>query len=154
MLTRAQAFVDRKYVMRADERQKEMGLAYVEAERQDLAREIARFCESEALRSAARTGPDVAGFEACREACINAVNKKLLHDCSGSSGDIAYNNALHAALNAIAALPAPAGESVTVEDLTYFIETKAETFTTDWQDNFASELLSTFNITRKSGARS
>lgn len=43
VLTRAQALVDRKYVARADERQKAMGLAYVEAERQDLAREIAKF---------------------------------------------------------------------------------------------------------------
>jgi hypothetical protein len=61
MVARAQAFVDRKYVTRADERQKAMGLAYIEAERQDLAREMTRFAISEAsLRSAARTGPDVA----------------------------------------------------------------------------------------------
>lgn len=45
LLAKAQAFVDRKYVARADERQKSMGLAYVEAERRDLAREIARFAE-------------------------------------------------------------------------------------------------------------
>lgn len=45
LLTRAQQMVDRKYVARADERQKSMGLAYVEAERQDLAREIVRFVE-------------------------------------------------------------------------------------------------------------
>jgi len=43
LLAQAQAFVDRKYVARADERQKSMGLAYVEVERQDLAREIVRF---------------------------------------------------------------------------------------------------------------
>lgn len=47
ILIRAQAFVDRKYTTRADARQQEMGLAYVEAERQDLAREIARFVLSE-----------------------------------------------------------------------------------------------------------
>lgn len=44
LLAQAQAFVDRKYVARSDARQKSMGLAYVEAERQDLAREIANFC--------------------------------------------------------------------------------------------------------------
>lgn len=43
LLERAQAFVDRKYVVVADERQKSLGLGYVTAERQDLAREIARF---------------------------------------------------------------------------------------------------------------
>jgi hypothetical protein len=45
LLRRAQEMVDRKYAARADERQKSMGLAYVEAERQDLAREIVRFVE-------------------------------------------------------------------------------------------------------------
>jgi hypothetical protein len=43
LLERAQAFVDRKYVVTSDERQKAMGLGYVTAERRDLAREIARF---------------------------------------------------------------------------------------------------------------
>ncbi len=47
ILTRAQAFVDQKYVARADDRQRAMGLAYVEAERCDLAREIARFAAGE-----------------------------------------------------------------------------------------------------------
>lgn len=56
LLDRAQAFVDRKYVARADERQKAMGLAYVEAERVDLAREIARFVVSEIKRRASLTG--------------------------------------------------------------------------------------------------
>jgi hypothetical protein len=46
LLVKAQAFIDRKYVARADDRQKSMGLAYVEAERQDLAREIVRFVRS------------------------------------------------------------------------------------------------------------
>jgi len=36
-------FLRRKYVVRASERQKAMGLAYVEAEISDLAKEIARF---------------------------------------------------------------------------------------------------------------
>ncbi|MBB4398707.1 hypothetical protein [Bradyrhizobium sp. ERR14] len=45
LLKLAQAFVDRKYVVRADERQKSMGLGYVTAERTDLAREIAAFTE-------------------------------------------------------------------------------------------------------------
>ncbi|MEY9128313.1 MULTISPECIES: hypothetical protein [Bradyrhizobium] len=43
LIAQAQAFVDRKYVVRADERQKSMGLGYVTAERTDLAREIASF---------------------------------------------------------------------------------------------------------------
>jgi hypothetical protein len=46
LLMQAQVFVDRKYVARADERQKAMGLAYVEAERQDLAKEIASFTDA------------------------------------------------------------------------------------------------------------
>jgi hypothetical protein len=46
LLAQAQAFVDRKYVVMADERQKAMGLGYVTAERTDLAREIVRFVES------------------------------------------------------------------------------------------------------------
>ncbi|WP_028165456.1 hypothetical protein [Bradyrhizobium elkanii] len=43
LLAQAQAFVDRKYVVTADERQKSMGLGYVTAERTDLAREITNF---------------------------------------------------------------------------------------------------------------
>lgn len=46
LLAKAQYFVDCKYVARSDERQKSMGLAYVEAERQDLAREIVNFAET------------------------------------------------------------------------------------------------------------
>jgi hypothetical protein len=46
LLAKAQYFVDCKYVARADARQKSMGLAYVEAERQDLAREIVNFAVS------------------------------------------------------------------------------------------------------------
>lgn len=38
------AFLNRKYVQRADERQKEMGLQYTEAETHDLAKEIHRGC--------------------------------------------------------------------------------------------------------------
>lgn len=45
LLALAQAFVDRTYVQQADARQKCMGLAYVTAERTDLAREIAAFTE-------------------------------------------------------------------------------------------------------------
>jgi hypothetical protein len=37
------AFLVRKYVQRADARQKSMGLQYIEAETHDLAREIAKF---------------------------------------------------------------------------------------------------------------
>jgi hypothetical protein len=47
LLTRVQAFLDRKYVIQADARQRAMGLGYIEAERQDLAREITRFIEME-----------------------------------------------------------------------------------------------------------
>lgn len=43
LIAQAQAFVDRKYVVSADDRQKAMGLGYVTAERTDLAREIATF---------------------------------------------------------------------------------------------------------------
>jgi hypothetical protein len=55
ILIRAQAFVDRKYVTRSDARQQEMGLAYVEAERQDLAREITRFVCNE-IAAVSRVG--------------------------------------------------------------------------------------------------
>lgn len=48
---RAQAFVERKYAARADARQKAMGLAYVEAERVDLAREMANFAAAEVERA-------------------------------------------------------------------------------------------------------
>lgn len=51
IMRRAQAFVDRKYVTRADARQKAMGLAYIEAERVDLAKEITRFVISELERA-------------------------------------------------------------------------------------------------------
>jgi hypothetical protein len=37
------AFLCRKYVQRADDRQKEMGLQYTEAETHDLAKTIAKF---------------------------------------------------------------------------------------------------------------
>ena len=50
ILVRAQAYVDRKYVQQADARQKRMGLAYVTAERTDLAKEIARFTIAEIER--------------------------------------------------------------------------------------------------------
>ena len=36
-------FLERKYVQRADARQKEMGLQYTTAETHDLARELAKF---------------------------------------------------------------------------------------------------------------
>jgi ribosome assembly protein YihI (activator of Der GTPase) len=52
ILGRAQAYVDRKYVARSDERQRAMGLAYVEAEKDDLAREFARFAVDEINRYA------------------------------------------------------------------------------------------------------
>lgn len=47
ILTRAQAYVKRKYTATADERQKAMGLSYVTAEVDDLAREFARFATAE-----------------------------------------------------------------------------------------------------------
>lgn len=47
VLARAQAYVRQKYVTRSDARQKAMGLAYVEAEVDDLAREFARFAQNE-----------------------------------------------------------------------------------------------------------
>jgi hypothetical protein len=51
LLARAQEFVDRKYVARADERQRALGLSYIEAERVDLAREMARFAQAEIKRA-------------------------------------------------------------------------------------------------------
>ena len=46
-LIRAQAFLYHKYVARFDKRQEDLGLAYMEAERQDLARTLAGFVERE-----------------------------------------------------------------------------------------------------------
>lgn len=59
LLAKAQHFVDCKYVARADARQKSMGLAYVEVERRDLAREIVNFTISafSALTSQVGTKP-------------------------------------------------------------------------------------------------
>lgn len=51
LLERAQAHVDRVYTSHADARQKEMGLAYVTAERVDLAREFARFASAEVYKA-------------------------------------------------------------------------------------------------------
>lgn len=66
ILKKAQAFVDRKYVARADERQKSMGLAYIEAERQDLAREIAGFADGlfawQPIETAPKDGTEVIGI--------------------------------------------------------------------------------------------
>lgn len=56
LLAKAQSFVDRKYVTHADARQRSMGLAYVEAERQDLAKEFANFA-SAVIRSALVDAP-------------------------------------------------------------------------------------------------
>lgn len=47
ILKRAQEYVERKYTTHADDRQKAMGLAYVTAEKDDLAREFARFATDE-----------------------------------------------------------------------------------------------------------
>jgi hypothetical protein len=47
LLKKVLDFLDHKYVARADARQKEMGLSYIEAERNDLAREITKFIERE-----------------------------------------------------------------------------------------------------------
>jgi hypothetical protein len=82
-----------------------------------------------ALRSAARTGPDVAGFEACREAAIEYWSDWLVDAVAGATQDRKFirgddkedimatgailNNGRKAIKSAIAALPAPAGESVT-----------------------------------------
>lgn len=43
LLSMMQVFIDLKYVARADDRQKAMGLAYIEAEREDLVKEITDF---------------------------------------------------------------------------------------------------------------
>lgn len=43
LAAQVEAFLRRKYVIRADARQASMGLSYVEAETTDLAKEITRF---------------------------------------------------------------------------------------------------------------
>lgn len=43
LLHEVEAFLRRKYVTRADKRQRAMGLSYVTAETKDLAKEIAKF---------------------------------------------------------------------------------------------------------------
>lgn len=49
-LDRARAHLSRKYVARADARQASLGLSYIEAEKEDLAREMAKFAASEVMR--------------------------------------------------------------------------------------------------------
>jgi len=76
-----------------------------------------------------RGGPDVAGFEACREAAIEYWSDWLVDAVAGATQDRKFirgddkedimatgailNNGRKAIKSAIAALPAPAGESVT-----------------------------------------
>ena len=43
LTAKVQTFIDKKYVAISDARQKEMGLSYITAERQDLAKEITNF---------------------------------------------------------------------------------------------------------------
>lgn len=88
-----------------------------------------------------------AGFEACRELCRRAVFGELLQDCTGAPDDIAYNNAIHCALDAIAALPAPGGKEVTVESVADLLRNHGI-----YSANarlIAQALLSTFTITPK-----
>lgn len=51
MFDRALAYLDRKYVARADQRQQAMGLAYITAERRDFANEMVKFTLSEQGRA-------------------------------------------------------------------------------------------------------
>jgi hypothetical protein len=110
--------------------------------------------EIDDLRSAARTDAGYgAGFEACREAAKEValhrarVWKKSDGKCSMSLWDECTDIAA-----AIAALPTPSGESVTVEELADAVGTaylKAFHDKKSWEE-LARALLSTFAITRKS----
>lgn len=73
LLMIAQAFVDRKYTMQADARQKSMGLAYVTAERTDLAREIAAFTESQQNKRIAELEAEIAA----KDRRINALRSAV-----------------------------------------------------------------------------
>ncbi|MEY9885857.1 hypothetical protein [Bradyrhizobium barranii] len=68
LLAQAQACVDRKYVVRADERQKAMGLGYVTAERTDLAREIASFTAQQTAALEAKLAESEKRINALRSA--------------------------------------------------------------------------------------
>src|SRR5687768_3463639 len=108
-----------------------------------------------ALRSAARTGPDVAGFDALTSCeVVAAVQKAIMahpHFEGGSCTAFGFaNTAMKAAIAA-----APAGESVTVEELADTIATASLTLPgDDHAARVSRKLLSTFTITRKSEARS
>lgn len=68
LLALAQAFVDCTYVQQADARQKSMGLAYVTAERTDLAREIARFTAQQTAALEAKLAESEKRINALRSA--------------------------------------------------------------------------------------
>ena|SRR5687768_17545 len=116
-----------------------------------------------AMRSAARTGPDVAGFEALTSCeVVAAVQKAIMahpHFEGGSCTAFGFANTAMKA--AIAALPPPAGESVTVEELAQAARdadfNDGQCLGTDSSESYermATTLLSTFTITRKSEAGS
>lgn len=85
MVALAQAFVDRKYVARADARQKEMGLAYIEAERQDLAREIVRFVESVHSAPALAEVRELRSVENEIARKIDQLDEYIAQHCQGDS---------------------------------------------------------------------
>jgi hypothetical protein len=113
---------------------------------------------AKALRSAARTSPDVAGL---REALRDVIDKGLIYwEPQTSRG--ATNKALMIA-RCEKLLAAPAGESVTVEEIASVISSHIDhgyEKATDLHpkifgiDDASRALLSTFTITRKSEARS
>jgi hypothetical protein len=57
-LDRARAYLSRKYIARADARQASMGLSYIEAEKEDLAREMTKFAAGEVMRFIERLSDD------------------------------------------------------------------------------------------------
>lgn len=57
-LDRARAYLSSKYIARADARQASMGLSYIEAEKEDLAREMTKFAVSEVMRFIERLSDD------------------------------------------------------------------------------------------------
>jgi hypothetical protein len=70
------AFLTRKYVQRADDRQRGMGLQYTEAETHDLARELHRFF---AARSAPKVEVDLSDdrlIEACKSALLRLADEE------------------------------------------------------------------------------
>lgn len=104
-------FLQRKYVQRADDRQRMQGLFYTEAETHDLAKEIARFV---AARASLAPGGDKIGIEkcccghaGCRDYWLTGIGK--FNQGSGFTKEEAENIA---ALLNVAPAPTPPNAAV------------------------------------------